>query len=82
MFKIVCFLILFLILIKYQSPIYHYLFSFPKLYFWLHNSGNNNYFKIKQKELIEYGNMESYFDSYKMEKFINILCLYMIIVYY
>jgi hypothetical protein len=65
MFKILILIILFSLLIKYQSPIYHYIFSFPKLYIWLYKSGNYEYFKKKQQELIEFGNMESYFDSYK-----------------
>jgi hypothetical protein len=63
MINLIILLIIFILIIRYQSPIYHYLVSFPKLYLWLYFSENIDYFKKKQKELIDFGDMESYFDS-------------------
>lgn len=63
MIKLIIFIILLSLIIRYQSIIYHYCVSFPKLYLWLYFTGNYDYFKKKQQELIEFGNMEAYFDS-------------------
>lgn len=63
MINLIISLIIFILIIRYQSQIYHYLVSFPKIYLWLYFSENIDYFKKKQKELLDFGNMESYFDS-------------------
>ena len=76
MLKVFFFTIILFLIIKYQSPIYHYTVSFPRLFSWLRNNKSNNLedqvfwykaephadFKLGSKELWDYHN-QNYISS-------------------
>ena len=68
--SIICIIFLILI-IRYQSIIYHNLVSFPRLYFWINSNGRKSFLENQRKEIIESGSTETYFDNMKSGNIYN-----------
>ena len=67
MLKLFFFIILLFLIIKYQSPIYHYTVSFPRLFIWLRNNKSNNLKELRER-LLSYRSTNKYFDSLEGDK--------------
>ena len=56
-------LIVLLITIIYQSIIYHYIISFPRIHLWLSKNNRKEILDKSRKDIMDIGSMEGYFDS-------------------
>ena len=66
--KTIFFIILIFLIIKYQSPIYHYLVSFPRLFIWLKNNDRSGKLKNIRANLLTFKSTNKYFDSLEEDK--------------
>lgn len=70
MIKIILVIVILLLVIRYQSIIYHYTISFPRLYYWLSQNNRKAILDEKVNDILTIGNMEEYFDSFPKNEII------------